>query len=1008
MCNLSGRFSCQKCPASSRCAVFCGADVDPQTQQAIPRLLPRSPTEVCCCGHGWISHEDRGCHDITHINYHFRKGGYMPNYCGGFYSDVTNWSYLTICVCMAGWTTHAPLQEIPDPILGNGSASAEFAPVPVPEQAPPTLPQIGGPRIPSWRGLPPVVAGNTGTRRISSAEHTLPQHSVSLTSPHRSRNNFPSSLGSASAPAASASAGVFSGLVTEPGAHEHPEFPSDHLAFRNEDALDYLTRFNTHGLLIEVNVPRQGLVRPEAFTTQLTSALLVKGLVLPPSPRVLDANQAIQLHRQPFCVLTPTRRHLVFTFTTHPGININNFGIDEFRPLNKKVRNPMPVQGTPHPLIFLCPRYGNILGAISHSDFVGQPRPSTGLTLHHPCFGVRVLHNLHYSGRRSEPEAECYLDVCPEGAIATTQPRPVTPLPTPTQSLVRPRESPASPDHRRLINSIQSPFQMGMIPSVLQFAPESPSPRASTSINTFSRTPGPSARVVSTPLAYSTFTRPAIPHQAPSVPVPEFHILKRTDISPLKPGPHLARPKHIFMWQVGLRNQLLGAVVPFVPRSDFHAISIEAAAKGIWALLLYFEQRSGPDELFPLPDGVLACTSSKTIESFFHSIRTFRIGVRQLHNGNLGNIAIGPGPERAVYRHAIATAVQNHHFWAPAASSGFFIPVFSIASVEIPERCQMFAAYGSLLALHCVILGQGPIPISIWLLLALVAGKEGMLIPPAVLLALDPEAFDALTPWLTLKRNDPMPSNLMHPTCQFLLNVMERQPWEIASNRTALFHDGCTIAFMCQVLLGGNSFWDHPEFLALKRGFNITVGETSVVTRLLKDRTAIAMLACMYDRQVRNVDDIIDRITCTTYIDSDDGTTPYFGALFRLLLIRYLAGPGHPPQACGTLVERDQWEKEEQNGVLRVGLLLEAATDTDLRPTSQSWSIKFCFSASSSGMDVDDTVNIYLTLSYHSDLKNSGDGASSPPLPYLLIRRGCEADPSNGGPPGQIMREAGR
>ncbi|KAF8160532.1 hypothetical protein K438DRAFT_1985627 [Mycena galopus ATCC 62051] len=281
MCNLSGRFSCQKCPASSRCAVFCGADVDPQTQQAIPRLLPRSPTEVCCCGHGWISHEDRGCHDITHINYHFRKGGYTPNYCGGFYSDVTNWSYLTICVCMAGWTTHAPLQEIPDPTLGNGSASAGFAPVPVPVQAPPTLPQIGGPRIPSWRGLPPVVAGNTGTRRISSAEHTLPQHSVSSTSPHRSRNNFPSSLGSASAPAASASAGVFSGLVTvlvaiyplvEPGAHEHPEFPSDHLAFRNEDALDYLTRFNTHGLLVEVNVPRQGLVRPEAFTTQLTSA----------------------------------------------------------------------------------------------------------------------------------------------------------------------------------------------------------------------------------------------------------------------------------------------------------------------------------------------------------------------------------------------------------------------------------------------------------------------------------------------------------------------------------------------------------------------------------------------------------------------------------------------------------------------------------------------------------------------------------------------------------------
>jgi hypothetical protein len=35
--------------------------------------------------------------------------------------------------------------------------------------------------------------------------------------------------------------------------------------------------------------------------------------------------------------------------------------------------------------------------------------------------------------------------------------------------------------------------------------------------------------------------------------------------------------------------------------------------------------------------------------------------------------------------------------------------------------------------------------------------------------------------------------------------------------------------FMCKVLLGSTSFWDHPEFLALKRGFDITIKGTSVV-----------------------------------------------------------------------------------------------------------------------------------------------------------------------------------
>jgi hypothetical protein len=50
-----------------------------------------------------------------------------------------------------------------------------------------------------------------------------------------------------------------------------------------------------------------------------------------------------------------------------------------------------------------------------------------------------------------------------------------------------------------------------------------------------------------------------------------------------------------------------------------------------------------------------------------------------------------------------------------------------------------------------------------------------MLIPPEVLLALDPEAFDILAPWMTLKVSDPLPTDLMHPLVQFLMTVMEIQ-----------------------------------------------------------------------------------------------------------------------------------------------------------------------------------------------------------------------------------------
>ncbi|KAJ7833508.1 hypothetical protein B0H14DRAFT_3710538 [Mycena olivaceomarginata] len=288
------------------------------------------------------------------------------------------------------------------------------------------------------------------------------------------------------------------------------------------------------------------------------------------------------------------------------------------------------------------------------------------------------------------------------------------------------------------------------------------------------------------------------------------------------------------LWQLTLNRGLFGATD--IPTVNLHAETIESAAQAVWKFLLHLEQCSGTDQPFALPEGTVSFSATTTLQSFFRPTRSVRIGIHRLHDGGHSNVTVGPGPERALYRHAISTATQDHRYWAPAASGHFFVPVFSITSIAIPERFQVFAAYGALLALHCFILGQGPIPISPWLLLALVSGKPGMLVPTPVLLALDPDAFDTLAPWLTMKVDDPMPSNLMHPVCQFLINVIERQPWEVA------------MAFMSKVLLGGTGFWDHPEYLALQRGFDIAVGDTTFVSSFAP-RSPVAMLACLYDRQ---------------------------------------------------------------------------------------------------------------------------------------------------------------
>lgn len=99
------------------------------------------------------------------------------------------------------------------------------------------------------------------------------------------------------------------------------------------------------------------------------------------------------------------------------------------------------------------------------------------------------------------------------------------------------------------------------------------------------------------------------------------------------------------------------------------------------------------------------------------------------------------------------------------------------------------------------------------------------------------------------------------------------------------------------------------------------------------------MLACLYDRQVRSVNDVAGYVVCKGVGSAEDGMTPHFTALFRLLLQRYLSGVGHPPQLRGSIIDDDEWTQQVNNNLFRVSLLLEAATETDLRPTSQSWKI---------------------------------------------------------------------
>ncbi|KAJ7681811.1 hypothetical protein B0H14DRAFT_2655107 [Mycena olivaceomarginata] len=880
--------------------------------------------------------------------------------------DATNWSYLTVCVCLAQWMVHNLLLEPPAATMAITPNVAVVAPPSVPQSAPPAL--QSAPWIPTWGGVPPAVVGDVAARRVSSAQHTLPQHAGSTrsaSSPRRGpRHSFPTSAGPSS--------GVFSGLVklliavyplVEPGEYEIAGHPTHRLALRNQDTEDYLNRFSLHGLLITIDVPRQGLIAPAAFTDQVMSALAVNHLTMPPSPQPLSPTDAVHLHKQPYCLLAPHRRQTLFKLQTHPSITANSFGIEEFRKLSKKLPNPLPADGTPPPLIFICPRYGNISGPLTHASFANQPRPSTGLDLPHPCFGVRVLENLHYSGTGFLPDPECYL-VCLDGA-SPDENRPTTPPPPMnlSASLIRPRSSP----NRLLWIVVYVSARALMLSTDSDREPCISSNAAATAIVLQDQSENRLADIETTQLQ---------PVVAPMPPAPQFHTLKRSDVQPLRFGPH---------WHARL-TYTCGKLVSVIKRERLASQPSTCMQRPLRPLqkaylVCFCIINSVPPRLNPLYCPLVLYLARPQRQSclfpeFANHARFHASRIRRLHNSSEGEVAIGPGPERAAYRQAISNAVQDHRFWGPAASGGFFIPVFSMAGITTPERCQIFAAYGSLLAIHSFTLGQGPIPVSIWLLLALVSGKSGMLIPSDVLVALDPDAFDTLAPWLTMEVTDSVPSDFRHPLCQFLMNSVDvqarafltlfsdhlaessPQPYQIPNQRTQEDHDALTIAFTTRVLLVVPHSGTIRSTLHLSGGFDVAGGEY----RLTQYRPAIAMLACLYDRKLRSISDVINHLSCSISCSLQDGTTPYFAALFRLLLQRYLSGAGHPANLRGGLIEQSVWEKDDGNPLLRVGLLLQAATDADLWPTSQTWSIKFHVSTRDLPTNVGDTVISYFRL----------------------------------------------
>jgi hypothetical protein len=203
---------------------------------------------------------------------------------------------------------------------------------------------------------------------------------------------------------------------------------------------------------------------------------------------------------------------------------------------------------------------------------------------------------------------------------------------------------------------------------------------------------------------------------------------------------------------------------------------------------------------------------------------------------------VGDGPLCAVLRAGVFSLTQlpifglRGEFYHP-----HFIPMVSIL------RKQQFWMAGFWSAMHLILLGLAPDPISPWLLYAAVYGKDGLPIDLDYIRALDPTSASILQPWFLFSAADTLDGGIIGLVQQLLITYLDihevrlRKWYDSDSTysggiqfsafrqpRTVEEHDGVTRALVSSVLLGSHNPWESFELCAFREGFNVTLGSSTL------------------------------------------------------------------------------------------------------------------------------------------------------------------------------------
>ena len=156
--------------------------------------------------------------------------------------------------------------------------------------------------------------------------------------------------------------------------------------------------------------------------------------------------------------------------------------------------------------------------------------------------------------------------------------------------------------------------------------------------------------------------------------------------------------------------------------------------------------------------------------------------------------ATGAGVERGTIHHALVLASSDPEYWDDRGN--YKVPRFHENTLSSPRRRTTWTSFGLLAAIHFYHLGAGPHP---WcpLFMNLVfmtcqarnaahsTPLESSSLPtldsltPPILAHFERDVAVRLYPWLTHDPAKPLPDDLRHPLCQYLIMEAERNVWVV-------------------------------------------------------------------------------------------------------------------------------------------------------------------------------------------------------------------------------------